>query len=102
VQVEALEHDKHVVTTAFERVLRGLQTDLLEVKQRLEDLRFERDQLASRLSSTENALANTKAELAGVDQERRQLRATLDAERGTVLVALSKQQQQQVRQWLSH
>lgn len=42
-QVQALEHDKHVVTSAFERVLGGLQGDLGEVKGRLEALRRERD-----------------------------------------------------------
>lgn len=42
-QVCALEHDRGVVTAAFERVLRGLQGDLADVKGRLEGLRRERD-----------------------------------------------------------
>jgi hypothetical protein len=42
-QVEALEHDKHVVTAAFEQVVRGMHVDLVEVKGRLDGLRGERD-----------------------------------------------------------
>ena len=45
-QVQALEHDKHVITGAFERVVEGMQADLGEVKGRLEALRLERDRWA--------------------------------------------------------
>lgn len=33
-QVEALEHDKHVVTDAFDRVVKEMQADLQEVSSR--------------------------------------------------------------------
>ena len=42
-QVQALEHDKHVITGAFEQVLGGMQGDLRDVKDRLDSLRRERD-----------------------------------------------------------
>jgi len=42
-QVQALEHDKHVITGAFEQVVGSMQTDLHDVKERLEALRQERD-----------------------------------------------------------
>jgi hypothetical protein len=34
VQVEALEHDKHVITDAFERVVSEMQGDLQDVRSR--------------------------------------------------------------------
>jgi hypothetical protein len=45
--VEALEHDKHVVTSAFEAVAAGLQSDLAGVKGKLEVLRDQRDRYQS-------------------------------------------------------
>ena len=42
-QVTALEHDKRVITSAFEAAAACLQRDLGDVKRRLEALHAERD-----------------------------------------------------------
>ena len=87
-QVLALEHDKNVITNAFERVLSGMQGDMRDVKQRLEQLHAERNRLAAQLDATQAARVAAEA-------ERDELRGRLDAERGTALNTLGSLHQQQ-------
>eukprot|EP00887_Chlorella_sp_A99_P006712 scaffold3.g6712.t1 len=87
-KVEALEHDKRVITDAFERVLLDMQSDMKDVKQRLELLKAERDGLAAQL-------AETQAGRTAAESEREELRARLQEERGTAINTLGSLQAQQ-------
>ncbi|PSC76497.1 disulfide-isomerase like 2-2 [Micractinium conductrix] len=87
-KVHALEHDKHVITGAFEAVVGGMQADLVDVKQTLEALRVERDSLTCQLAETSQRMEAAEA-------ERDQLRAMLDSERGAAFLSLGQFQKQQ-------
>ncbi|GAB4823315.1 hypothetical protein N2152v2_010361 [Parachlorella kessleri] len=87
-KVEALEHDKHVITDAFERVVTDLQKDLQEVQARMAVLRSERDALAAQVGDAQRRAVEAEA-------ERDECRLRLDGERGTVMTSLGAFQQKQ-------